>query len=481
MTLSSALSNALSGLTASARGAGVISSNLSNALTDGYAARNLSLTARSGGADGGVMVTGVTRLVDLALLGDRRQADAALSRADTRAGYLERLTALTGDPTEERSLTGLMARFESALISAASLPESDTQLAGVLGAAQDLTGALNGLSVGVQSLRQKADRGIAGQVQHLNSALKKVEALNRDIIAGQAQGRDTSGLQDQRQALIDDISTAIPVQEIQRDFGTVALMAAGGRMLLDGEAAELTFAPRNTVAAHMTLENGLLSGLQINGTEVSMTSGQGLAGGALGALFALRDETLPQVQAELDTVALDLIERFETGLDASLSAGQPGLFTDAGAVAGVETGIAGRIGINAVVDPDQGGALWHLRDGLGAGQPGNVGNADLLNAMLDRLTAQRPQSGNALGTTDRDAATLASDFLSNIAGLENSIAQDQSFAAAHQGELKELELALGVDSDAELQKLILIERAYAANAKMVQAVDEMLQRLMEIG
>jgi flagellar hook-associated protein 1 FlgK len=110
-----------------------------------------------------------------------------------------------------------------------------------------------------------------------------------------------------------------------------------------------------------------------------------------------------------------------------------------------------------------------------------VGNADLLNAMLDRLTAQRPQSGNALGTTDRDAATLASDFLSNIAGLENSIAQDQSFAAAHQGELKELELALGVDSDAELQKLILIERAYAANAKMVQAVDEMLQRLMEIG
>lgn len=481
MSLSSALSNALSGLTASARGAGVISSNLSNALTEGYATRDLSLTARTGGTDGGVKVTGVTRLVDQALLADRRHADAGLAHADTRAGYLNRLTALTGTPADERSLTGRIAQFETALISAASLPESNTRLAEILSAAENLTGALNDLSNGVQSLREEADRSIDGQVKRLNAALKNVEELNRDIISGSAQGWDTAGLQDQRQAVIDEIAAIIPVKEVPRDLGAVALMADGGRMLVDGQAAELSFAPRNTIAAHMALDNGLLSGLEINGSQVFVDSDQGLAGGSLGALFALRDEILPQTQAELDTVALDLIERFETGVDATLGVDAPGLFTDQGAVAGDGTGVAGRIAVNPVVDPEQGGALWRLRDGLGAAQPGNVGNASLLNRMLDGLTAVRGQSMDALGTVNRTMTGVASDFLSSVGVLENPTAQDQSFAAAHQGELKGVELALGVDSDAELQKLMLVEQAYAANAKMIQAVDEMLRQLMEIG
>jgi flagellar hook-associated protein 1 FlgK len=43
-----------------------------------------------------------------------------------------------------------------------------------------------------------------------------------------------------------------------------------------------------------------------------------------------------------------------------------------------------------------------------------------------------------------------------------------------------MEAAQGVDSDAELQKLLLVEQVYAANAKLIQAVDEMLEQLMEI-
>ena len=72
MSISGALSNALSGLTATSRSAEMVSNNLANALNENYARREVVLAARSHGATGqGVSVTGVQRNVDLALLSDK--------------------------------------------------------------------------------------------------------------------------------------------------------------------------------------------------------------------------------------------------------------------------------------------------------------------------------------------------------------------------------------------------------------------------
>ena len=49
MTINSALSNALSGLAATSRAIGVVSSNVANATTDGYGRREIELAARSDG------------------------------------------------------------------------------------------------------------------------------------------------------------------------------------------------------------------------------------------------------------------------------------------------------------------------------------------------------------------------------------------------------------------------------------------------
>ena len=46
--------------------------------------------------------------------------------------------------------------------------------------------------------------------------------------------------------------------------------------------------------------------------------------------------------------------------------------------------------------------------------------------------------------------------------------------------MKESELAGGVDTDQELQKLLLIEQAYAANARVIQTADELIQLLIRL-
>ncbi|MBC7179989.1 MAG: flagellar hook-associated protein FlgK, partial [Roseovarius sp.] len=83
MTLGSALSSALSGLAANTRAVDVLSGNLANALTEGFAPREITLAATRDSR--GVQVTGVSRQVDLGLLSDRRLADSARAASEVQA------------------------------------------------------------------------------------------------------------------------------------------------------------------------------------------------------------------------------------------------------------------------------------------------------------------------------------------------------------------------------------------------------------
>ncbi len=214
---------------------------------------------------------------------------------------------------------------------------------------------------------------------------------------------------------------------------------------------------------------------------VPVGDGGVLGGGTLGAQFAIRDDLAPQIQAQFDALARDLMARFETpATDPTLAPGQPGLFTDGGGVFDPldETGLAGRLSVNALVDPARGGALWHLRDGLGAPGPGDVGDATLLLSLLDALAANRvPASGTFIGA-GRSSGGLAADVLSQVAGNRQSSESRQSYASARQQALTELQLQDGVDTDAELQILLQVEQAFGANARVVKTIDDLIQQLI---
>lgn len=55
---------------------------------------------------------------------------------------------------------------------------------------------------------------------------------------------------------------------------------------------------------------------------------------------------------------------------------------------------------------------------------------------------------------------------------------EEAFTAARFAALDEMEKAGGVDTDQELQSLLVIEKNYAANAKVLQTVDEMVSTLL---
>lgn len=484
MTLTSALSNALSGMTAASRSADVTASNISNAMTEGYRRREVELMTRWQVTGGGVQIVGIQRHVDQVVMQDRRTADAELADIGAQANFLGSLEARIGLPGETGSLTDRLARLDAAFTSAIGRPESEARLDAIVDGLHDVTSHLGDISGHIQTERGRADAAIADDIARVNETLTRLEDLNGKIRKHVISGEETSGLLDQRQQLVDSVAEIIPVRELDRGNGVIALMTPQGKLLLDGTAAELSFTPANTMTADLSLSAGTLSGISINGNPVDLSRDpHGLSGGRLAGNLEIRDKLAPEAQARLDGLARDLIERFaDPAVDPTLGPTDPGLLTDAGAAFDpvTEPGLAARISVNAAVDPAQGGELWRLRDGLLAVTQGPVGNATGLSALHDALTVARVPASGGYSSIARSAQSLASDMLSNIGGALQGIESDQAFAEAQRAALLQIELENGVDTDQEMQRLLLIEQAYAANARVIQTVDALFETLMRI-
>ena len=484
MSISSALSNALSGLTATSRGAQVISANLSNALTPGYAPRVLELSAQGDSRNGGVVIQGISRTVDAGLLSDRRMADANLAYSSVKADFLADLERLTGTPDEPAALSGRFSAFEASLVTAAAKPEEETRLQSVALRATELATAISDLSRQIQGLRTETEAKINQAVTDLNSYLGQIQTLNAQIVDANNAGHPAASFEDQRRLVIDQLSELVPVRLARRDSGGVAIYTQGGVTLLDGRPAEIEFEPRNVIMPHMTLGNGLLDGLSINGNDVPPSgSNSPFHGGKLSGLFELRDDLATDAQTQLDAVARDLIERFQDpAIDTTRGVGDAGLFTDDGNAFDPvdEVGIAWRISVNSLVEPDQGGDLWRLRDGLGAATAGPAGDATLLHDLLAALETPAALASGDLGATERSTVDHLSVLISRFGQQRLTLDQDVVFATAHHSGLVEIELGMGVDTDAEMQRLLLIEQAYSANARMIEVAEEMMDALLRI-
>lgn len=482
MSLSTTLANALTGLNAAARGAEVVSSNVANARTPGYARRELNLSAQSlGGTGAGVRIDGISRAVNRSLLNDRRAADADSDNAGQVAEFLALAERALGQPGSAGSLGDRLSALNQALVQAASRPDSQARLQSAVTAARDLTATLAAVTGTLQQARMDADARIGALADELNTNLGQIDRLNADILAERSAGRDATALMDQRQRLVDRAAQIVPLREVQRDHDQIALFTTGGAILLEGNPARIGFAPSGVITADMTLAAGSLSGMTVNGQPVSATGRGVLDGGLLGAQIAIRDDLAPALQGQIDALARDLVERFQSpSVDPTLAPGQPGLFTDAGGPFNplTEAGLAGRLSINALADPAQGGAVWRLRDGLGAAAPGAAGDARLLASLSAALEAGRvPASGQFIGAA-RSAAGLAADVLSQVASDRLAADSRQAYSAARQAGLAEQEQRDGVDTDAELQDLIAIEHAYSANARVIKTVDDLIQQLI---
>lgn len=475
MSFSGTISNALSGMRLSSLAAELVSSNLANATNGSYAPRSVESSSR---VVGGVRLDGVARQVNHALIADWRATNADHARAQTMTTHVSSIESVFSSPDDPTSLTARLADFEASLVAAEARPDLANRLEMVAYRANALTDTFNAMSERIQQTRTSVEKDIGSTVERLNGALTQVADLNSQIARKSVSGQDASALLDLRQKALDDISEIASIRVLARDHETVSIVAKGGAVLLEGTPAEIGFEPRPVVTEHMSHVDGQLGGLAVNGMDIQVSR---LGGGKIEALFALRDDVLPSHQQELDVLAENLVQRFQSStLDPSLSASDAGLFTDGSGAYDPSnlTGLSRRLAVSGKIDVQNGGDLRFLRDGLASASAGAFGDATVLSNMVDVLSEETTLSqgqfaGQPFSLTGHASAVLTS-FATQLVQHEDRL----TTASASHTALTEDRLRDGVDTDHELQTLMTIEKAYAANAQVLRTVDEMLDVLM---
>ena len=144
-------------------------------------------------------------------------------------------------------------------------------------------------------------------------------------------------------------------------------------------------------------------------------------------------------------------------------------------------GLAARIGVNPAVDPALGGDLARLRDGvtMNFNIDGDAAFSDRLYGMLQALDQPQgfdPATGINPNTT---LSRFASSSVSWLEAGRQEASQEASFRDTFLERTREsLSNVTGVNLDEELAMMMELERSYGASARIISAVDTMLQTLL---
>lgn len=320
MTVSSSLSVALTGIRTTQQQLGVTSANIANAKSTGYSRQTISSSALlSNSRVYGVGANEVTREINLLVQKQWRTAAANSAYADTRVTSLSALDNYWGAPNSSSSLNSVFAGFTSSLQKLATTP-SDTAVQGsAVSAAQNLVTRLNQLSSDVQSLRQEAESNISNAVSRMNSLLQTIAEVDRQIVAVGSGGNSTAGLQDKRDAAIDELSSFVDIQVGTKPSGSITISLTDGTQLYDDVPVTFGFDQQGVVDAsrsYSTVDSerslGTLTITSGPGAGVDLFKSNSIRSGKIAAWKELRDETLVDAQAQLDTIAATLSKAVST-------------------------------------------------------------------------------------------------------------------------------------------------------------------------
>lgn len=450
MRLDAVLSGSASGLDSISRQLALVSQNVANASTPGYVRETVALSSLDAGGEGLGVRTGVaTRTVDTALQGSVFAAGAEVEDGQTRQSALAAVDAASGTPGSGQDLPSLLGALRDAFSALSADPANATQQRSVVSAAGTLARGINAIGAVITSARQAVQDRLGDDVNQANTALGAIGTLGTQIIAARSRGDSTADLEDKRDTAMRTVASLTGARFLQQADGDVLAFSGGTALPTRAATGPLsigsgTLAPDTPAAA--------VPALMVGGVV------SGVAGGRIGAELAVRDTVLPERQAALDSFAQTLASGFAT-------AGVP-LFGDAtGAVPTVPTpGFAQAIAVTAAATATPS----ITRDGTAA--PTTAGNTGVIAGVL----------GSVLRTGAGTVAALASSLVADTANAAAQASARLAVSTGVQASLAtRLNAATGVSVDNELTGMVSLQSSYAANAKVIAAVQSMWTQLLQ--
>lgn len=466
------LNIAVSALMAQRKAIEVTAHNVANANTEGYTRQEAVMKASvpfpvptmtgdmvAGQLGTGVAIESIRRIRDGLLDYQIREQLWALGSWDTKSSYLEEIESIVNEPSEA-GVDALLNKMWASWYDLSNDPGSYVAKASVVQTSSVLADALRRVALQLKAMREGADQEITSKLSDVNSALTSIDALNQQIATVKAMGDDANDLKDQRDLLLDQLSRMLQVGYQEEAEGSVTVWLGTPRSGSAGSAPILV--QLGGSPATLTWDTSTAAGqVMIGASDVTVN----VQNGEIRALIDLRNGDLDPANAagfagRLEALATSLTAAVNNVVNPAGAAGQD--FFVNGGTGTLAQGIA--VNSTLVGDPGQ----------LPAGDPLLPGDGSIALAVARlqntavsvggktiTLGAWYQEVISRLGIDGKQAVTMAANQLLLVDHLKvNREAQS------------------GVSLDEEAANMIRFERAYQAAARVMTAMDEMLETLV---
>jgi flagellar hook-associated protein 1 len=286
-------------------------------------------------------------------------------------------------------------------------------------------------------------------VKDANSLIQQIADLNSRILASSSETGSSPDLEDQRDLLVDRLSSMMAVTTVRHEDGTVGVIA-GDTLLVDASMfQEITVRTSGTGYAV-----GLVSG----------TDAIALTGGSLKALSDLTTTVLPGLRGQLDTMVAALVTKVNEIHRAGFTlAGDTGTdFFDPAGLTASSFALAAPIAASS-------DAIAY------AGSPAAPGDG----SIALRLSTLGTTSLVALG--NRTVREFFTEFATGVGTKVKDAQTEQDTAQTLSDNADSQRTSVsGVSLDEELTALVAQQQAYGAAARLITVAQDMADTMLQI-
>lgn len=428
----------------------VVGNNVANVATPGYSRQKALLvpTASERTPDGilgtGVRMEGVMRVRDIFLDTQIRDEMSLAGSWSARSGLLGEVENVMNEPSD-LGLGGLLDGFWNSWLDLSNQPEDAAARSVVVQKAEALAAGFRQMNFRIHKIIDATDIDMEQRVANLNARLQEISNLNSQISRAEVGGGLDSNLRDRRDSVLDELSRTVGATSLVRGDGSV-VVRLGGRTAVEGTYIKSLATQRYNDDGHVRMR------VIFEADKASPT----FYSGELGGLMEVRDAVLPAFLDEMDSLASVLISE----VNRLHAAGPSHLPFFAG-----DDAESMRVAPEIAQDTSQ----------INPGSTGDPGDNDIALAIAS-LREERVLS--------RGTATMSDFYRSTLSGL-GSLGQQAAFLTESQdAAVTSLEAqrqsTIGVNMDEELTRMITVQKAYEAAARVFSSVSAMLDTLLEM-
>ncbi len=298
-SLSAILNTAGNALSTYQSAISVTGQNIANADNDDYSIQTIeyatTATVTTGGVTygTGITVSSVTQEVNQILenlLTTELSTEAALEEESV---YMTLIEDLFTEDTDD-SLNTLLDNYWTAWEDLGNNPDGTTEQEAVYEAGISLAECFSTLSQELDRMAGDLNEEISTAVVEVNAIAAEIAALNLAIIQTESTGGNANDLNDQRNALVDDLGELIDIEITVKEDGSYLITATGGLPLVE-----------DGISYSLSVSGGDIYWVGNSGNRTEITDD--IEGGSIAGWLEVRDAIIPEIQAELDELASNLI------------------------------------------------------------------------------------------------------------------------------------------------------------------------------